>query len=72
MATKTVTPSDTRPPSKNKLEIRDDLLQAQAILDCFLKAVPDERADDRYVLRAVRDIMDQAGDELELLRAEDL
>lgn len=38
----------------------DELYAARAILECYIESIPDSRADDRYVLWAVRDKIDAA------------
>jgi hypothetical protein len=36
----------------------DRVRAARAILQCYIDSIPDERADDRYVLWAARDALD--------------
>jgi hypothetical protein len=43
----------------------DCVLAARAILACYIETIPDERAEDRYVLWAVRDKMDEAANLIE-------
>jgi hypothetical protein len=40
-------------------DVIDCLFHANAILQKFIDAIPDEQADDRYVLWTVRDMIDE-------------
>jgi hypothetical protein len=41
------------------------VLAARAILECYIATIPDQRADDRFVLWTVRDKLDEAAKILE-------
>lgn len=46
--------------------VGDTILAARAILECYIETIPNERAEDRYVLWAVRDKLDAAHKALDL------